>query len=505
MINKEVVSAIKYVSRMKPEFLLSEIRDYIKGDLSTREIFNIIHPMLFDMGLKAVHEKNDYRIIRTEPKKPLELNNEEIQRNEVFFKSPRVPRRLERVIEQYIEKKTFKKWEDNAVLEKIRKAIVSQKEDYWKEGKKRKVTYETGYSVLGYLAYQFPVYFVQFQHILYGMAKDGLLKTRMKILDIGTGPGVVPLSIIDLMNRLDDCEAMIYSLELYDENIEAYNAIVTQYAGIKSKAEIEPPIKADIKNIKDVNIPENLDLIVFSNVLNEIRGFGIEQKADIVRHLSGHLNDDGNIVIIEPADKLNSIEFRKLSIALKNMGMGIYSPCSFIWCTGCDPKECWSFEQKEDIKPTRLMSKLAECDEPYRYMNTDIKYSYAIIRKDQLTRVKYRVPPKAKFARLSKLEQHTGKRINIVASLMSGDLGDKKYHLYKICDGTAKKPVYAILPPHNTTPENEYIKTAAYGEVLELYNVLVRYNKENDSYNIMISKPSRVEPVVRPDEDEMED
>ncbi|WP_406657432.1 small ribosomal subunit Rsm22 family protein [Methanolobus sp. ZRKC2] len=491
MSEKEIISALKYVSRMKAEFMLSEMRNYIKSEMSVQDIYKTARFSFFDLGLDIIPEDDDFRVLRA-PKGFINLNDREEKINEAFFQTAGVSKKLEKFIEQYIEKKTGKHWDDKQVLERIRKAIVSQKADYWKEGKSRNISYEKGYSILGYLAYQFPVYFVQFQHILYDMAQDGLLKKRMKILDVGSGPGTISLATIDLYSRLDGPKAVVHSLEMYDENIEAYNAIVPQYAQIKEKVDIREPLKADISKIDVDILPEKIDLMVFSNVLNEIKEFSIPEKARLVKKMSEKLSHDGSILIIEPADKVNSTELRKLSIGLKGAGLSIYSPCSFIWDSGCNPVECWSFEQQKDIVPTRLMKKVAECDKPYRYINTDIKYSYVLLRKDKLTCKKYRVPKKAKYAKLSKLERHTEKRINVIASLMSGNLGDEKNSLFKICDGTSVKAVYAVLPSHNLTKENRIIMNAKYGSILSIENVLVRYNDANDSYNLLIGRGSVV-------------
>ncbi|KXS42384.1 MAG: hypothetical protein AWU59_1665 [Methanolobus sp. T82-4] len=494
MSEKEIISALKYVSRMKPEFMLSEMRNYIKSEMSTQDIYNIASSSFFDLGLDIVPVNDDFKVVRA-PGGFIELSDREEQINEAFFRTAGVSRKLERLIEQYIENKTGKDWDDPVILDRIRKAVVSQKADYWKSKGSRNISYEKGYDILGYLAYQFPVYFVQFQHILYSMAEDGLLKKRMKVLDVGSGPGTVPLAITDLYNRLEGNKALMHSIEMYDENIEAYNFLVPEYAGIKDKVDVREPEKIDIKKLDVDKLPENIDLMVFSNVLNEIKELSNSEKAELVKQMSEKLNQNGSILIIEPADKVNSTEMRELAISLKVMGLGIYSPCSFIWGSGCNPKGCWSFEQQDDIDPTRLMTRLAECDEPYRYINLDIKYTYVILRKDNLTRIKYRVSPKAKFAKLSKLGKHTGKRINVIASLMSGDLGDEKNHLFKICDGTSAKPVYAVLPGHNLTPENEVITNARYGSLLSFQNILVRYNEANDSYNLLLSKGSLVEAV----------
>jgi SAM-dependent methyltransferase len=492
MSEREIVSAIKYVSRMKPEFTLSEIQDYIKSETTTEEVFNVIRPLLFDLGLTATPAGGDYKVTRIPPAKVLVMSKEELAKHEIFFKSPAVPRKLERIVEQYVEKKTDKKLDDPVMLEKIRKAIAAQKAQYWKEGDKRNITYETGYSILGYLTYQFPVYFAQFEHTLKNLADDGLLKTRMKVLDVGTGPGTVPLAIIDFYNRLDQAEVKIYSLEKFDENIEAYGALVPEYAANRSNVDVEKPIKADLLKLPMDKIPDQIDLLVFSNVLNELNGVNIDHRTNIVMELAKKLSPDGNIVIIEPAEKIHSMEMRKTVLALQRKGLNIYSPCSFIWCARCNPISCWSFEQKEDIAPTRLMELVAKCDEPYRYMNTDIKYSYAILRKDNLSREKYVVPPKAHFARFSDLNAHVNKRINVVASKMSNDLGDKKNRVFKVCDGTSIKPVYAIIPSYHEDDNNSLLITADYGEVLELEGVVARLNKDFDSYNLLITRNSKI-------------
>jgi hypothetical protein len=485
MSEKEVISAVKYVSRMKPGFMLSEIRDYMKGDASTAEIYGIVAPLAFDMGLRLERSGDDYTVSRVVPAKILAPGEKERADLEGFLRSPQVPAGLEKLITGYVEKKTGKPWDDPAVLDKVRKAIVAQKAQYWKEGTKRKISYDTGYSILGYLGYQFPVYFIQTEHIFYEMALDGLLKDRMKVLDAGTGPGTVPLALIDFYRRAGCGEAVVYSIEKYEENIEAFMALVPAYAegtGVK----VEKPIKADLLDVKAEDLPGDIDLIIFSNVLNEL-GSDIEKKADVVKALAGRLAKDGSIVIVEPADKVNSTQMRQLVVALMGKGMGVYSPCSFIWGVRCHPETCWSFQAKEDIRPTTMMKKLAE-EEYFRYLNTDIKYSYAVLRHDRLSKVTYRVPEKAKFARLSRMKDHVEKHINVAAAVMSGDLGDEKDHLFRICDGTSAKQVYAVLPDYHKTPDNEALMKAKYGQVVEIYNVLVRYNEEYDAFNLLVTR-----------------
>ena len=90
---------------------------------------------------------------------------------------------------------------------------------------------------------------------------------------------------------------------------------------------------------------------------------------------------------------------------------------------------------------------------------------------------------------------HIGKRVNVAGIKMSAELGDTRSHVFKLCDGTAKTQVYAVLPSYHITPENDPITSAPYGSLLELRNVLVRYNKEHDAYNLLVSRNTRVNPV----------
>jgi hypothetical protein len=420
------------------------------------------------------------------------LSPDEQQRITGFFAERRIPAIFERAIEGYLTKKVGKSWDDPVILDRLRHAIVAQKDDYWKPSQRRRLKYTKGYSVLGYLAYHFPVYFMQTEHLLTMLACDGLLKKTMTVLDAGTGPGVVPLAIADFYSRLDDAWVNVYSVERSEEHIEAFKYLRDHCTKKDANASIKLPFMADITTVDPIKNLEKIDLLIFSNVLNELSAASTAQRADLVMKFAERLSPDGSILIIEPAEEVTSSQLRVLSLTLKKRGLTIHSPCSFIWSTNCTPDRCWSFVTAPSIMPTRLMETLAACKEPFRYVNTDIKYSYVVFRKDGRTKEPYHVPSGSRVLRLSQIHRHVDKRVNLIAAKMSEDLGDAKTHMFRLCDGTVNTPVYAVVMSYHLTPENEAIVASPYGTILKLDNVLVRYNPKHDAYNVMVSRNTRV-------------
>jgi SAM-dependent methyltransferase len=452
----------------------------------------IISSKLPALGRMAKKMEGDFEISRIPPAQPYLLNQQESKRQNAFFTERSIPHVLAQSIEQYITKKTGREWDDPVIIERIRRAIVAQKDEYWKPVQKRSLQYTKGYSVIGYLAYHFPVYFMQTEHLLMMLARDGLLKTSMDILDIGTGPGVVPLAIADFYSRLDDARATVWSLERSEEHIEAFTYLRNACVPLGGRVSVKRPVKTDSRSIDRVELPDTFDLLVFSNVLNELVDPATDVQADIVTQLSKRLALDGSILIVEPADEENATRMRTLTVTLLKRGLSMFGPCSFLWGSTCTAPRCWSFETAPAIRLPRLMETLACCEGSYRYMNTDIKYSYAILRTDSQKRKSYHLSAGSRFLRFSKLHLHVGKRINVAGIKMSAELGNARSHVFKLCDGTAKTPVYAVLPSYHITPENDLIISAPYGSILELQNVLVRYNRQHDAYNLLVNRNTRI-------------
>ena len=134
----------------------------------------------------------------------------------------------------------------------------------------------------------------------------------------------------------------------------------------------------------------------------------------------------------------------------------------------------------------------AGAPEPYRYRNTDIKFAAAVLGRETPPRIACPGVDRRRTAPLSQLRRHTNRRIAVLAAVMSGDLGDAKSHVVKVCDGTARQPVFAVLPAYHVAPSNRPLLEAPYGSVLHLRDVLVRENARARAINLLVSRSSTI-------------
>ena len=414
-------------------------------------------------------------------------NDEERKALSTLLSERSIPK-LNKLTLSYIEKVTDKKWDDETVLERIRSAVSGQKESYWKEGEKKSVAYRGAYSVLSYMAYQMPGYVHEVSEFFAALVNAGLMRKHIRVLDVGAGPGTATIGIARVLSVISGMTAEITAVERADTHREAYSYLVPrmlQSFGGNSKA--NKPLSLDITK----ELPEGeFDLIICANVVNELTSLDREGKADLLVALSTRLSRDGNLAVLEPADLENATALRDISRMAKEKGLTIYAPCNDLRGVPCKVSPCWTFQSYADIKPTRLMYALGGEKEKYRFVNTDVKFSYAVFRTDGHRKCGYKIPADAKRARLSQIKRHEGKRIHVTVSVMSNDIGDAKNYLFLACDGSGSVPCYLALPAFHRTPEHEALLTASYGSVVAVDSVLVRYNQKQKAYNLLMGQES---------------
>ncbi|MDO8873857.1 MAG: hypothetical protein Q7V05_14180 [Methanoregula sp.] len=64
------------------------------------------------------------------------------------------------------------------------------------------------------------------------------------------------------------------------------------------------------------------------------------------------------------------------------------------------------------------------------------------------TKERLSTPAGSRVLRLSRIHRHVEKLINLIAARMSENLGGGKTMMFKICDGAADTPVYAVVPAY---------------------------------------------------------
>lgn len=410
-------------------------------------------------------------------------------------KGRQIPPRLEALIEEYIHEKTGKEIRDPAFLARLRQSVSAQKAAYWNDKPGKTVRYGKAYDIFAYLAYHLPVYYTQFLSLLRDLERDQVLPEHMRVLDIGTGPGVVPLALISFWRECRSGSLEIFSLERSEEHREAYLSLVRGYAADETCMNIHPPMSGDLVQIAAEGIPglpSRIHLLTFQNVLAELQGLSTEEKAGIVERYASTLEDDGMVIIVEPAELRHAEGLRRLQRELRHRGYHVYAPCSYPWGCGCGGEACWTFREESPISPPTLMTLLAGENEGYRYLNTDVKYAYLICSKHPRSRYPCAVPPDARMHRLSYLKSREGRRVSVIAARMSEDIGPPGMHIFKICDGTCRDPVYAVLSRRSVRPSHQPLFDASYGEILTFSGALVRRHPRHPAWNLILDPDSHV-------------
>lgn len=497
MAGDEIQKTFESYAKTRDQFPLREFRDLYCPEKELPPLLVSLLPTLSHLSLGWRGSAMDYRIFRIFSKKLLSLTDSHAHALTARVGTAPALEVLQDLTEQYIGYKTGKPWDDPLVLERIRSAIMQQKGQYWKEGEPRKIGYRKGYAVIAYLAYQAPVYFSQFQHVFLMLVKDGLIPNHARILDIGSGPGVVSLAISACAREIPEFSAELFALERSDEFLECYRFFVTRFTGSEPRITAYPAIAGDLRDSATLLLPSALDLIVIQNVTNELVQENPEKRAGYLKSLSRLLAKGGCMIIIEPAELRNSTELRKTVQKATGHNLHVHSPCTCIWKTRCAAERCWSFIEKPPIHPTRLMTALAGKHDAFRFLNTDIKFSYAVLVKDQRRRHCYTIDKDSSFSRLSSLKGRLGRRVNIAGALMSGDIGDKRTHVFLICDGTSRQPVYVVLPHFHLSLENRELLSLPYSSIVEISGALVRFNRKHGAWNLFLTRNSRVTPVSR--------
>jgi len=240
-----------------------------------------------------------------------------------------------------------------------------------------------------YLAYFLPSNITKIHAPLRELArhpKNPLLKEKLRVLDIGSGPGSALLGVMEFFEHQKQRPYLeLTALDQVAENLKEAEKLFLELRERSNLSASFRAIQSGSMGFEGL-VRGSFEIIILSNVLNELYHHDekrISRRVDMLKSLMArHLADDGSCIVIEPALRETSREMLEVRDGLLEQGIHIYAPCLFGGkCPALlNPKD-WCHE---DI-PWDPPALVAELDALTGLRKDSLKFSYLVLRKDNLS------------------------------------------------------------------------------------------------------------------------
>jgi len=267
----------------------------------------------------------------------------------------------------------------------------------------------------GYLLYFFPLNFCKAQAILQHLPPSFFKRHKLKVLDLGCGPGTFTLALTDLIaQQLSKAKNERRDLDILalDQNYHVLKDAQTLHdevlKNLKGKGySLRVALNArtfDLRRGKPDTLLKNdqYDLIIASNFLNEWSHSKGEEKVKFLEKIyQRHLASDGFLVLMEPALQRQTRDLQEIrDIILMRKSLHIYSPCLHErrcpMLAVTDRDWCHYYAQWEEPDFMRQLDRLL------KNRNEFLKYSYMILTGKALSEVD-QIPEKKDKAHLHRV------------------------------------------------------------------------------------------------------
>lgn len=357
---------------------------------------------------------------------------------------------------------------------------------------------------LSYLLYYLPCNTYKIQRALSDLIIKGNLKAKVKVFDIGTGPGSIPIGIIDYYIRLANVNKDLkFSIDItiLDAEKEFLDIAISMISKVKKvlpsnlNVNLNKKIKKKIDNKTDFS--GKYDIVCMSNLLNMFEEDTNLDKEVLIEKVKDIMEDDGSLIIIEPGDNKDCTDFKLLRNDIVNNGLlHIYSPCISLW----DKKEkyncnCFScarvFWEQPEIINQLIWNGLSK-------HRMDVPYNYTIFRKDKKKKYGIMKMP-SEYTQLKDLSYQENGRVNVCGLVRCCDDRGSRYYV-SICDGSEKmtenSSVWLFVNKCDTDAYSEYgdnLKSMNMGQKIEAINVIYeKAYKYPKSFYLLIDNNSEL-------------
>ena len=216
---------------------------------------------------------------------------------------------------------------------------------------------------------------------------EGILdRKRLRILDLGSGPGTAVLGVLDFFSSHEKRPSLEFTaVDPIAENLRDAERLFKSFI---EKTYLEASLstfKASIEKTK--SLPKGpFDIIILSNLLSEVASADpqkiIKRTCILKTIINESLANDGSCIIIEPALHETSRDMLMNRDSLLKEGFHAYSPCLMNEpCPALINLRDWCHE---DI-PWEPPAVIREIDRLTGLRKDSLKFSYLIIRKDRLS------------------------------------------------------------------------------------------------------------------------
>ncbi|MDE3020033.1 MAG: hypothetical protein KGI53_13535 [Nitrospirota bacterium] len=247
-----------------------------------------------------------------------------------------------------------------------------------------------------YLAYYLPVNIAKVRVLLEEMPLPRA-GGPLRVLDLGGGIGTTGLALLEWLQStqaLRGVEGEVVAVERSVQALAEYERLWASYRAIGKGPSLRlVTVKGDIGGWGAGKVPASVaertyDLIVLGNVVNELFPDArdpIERRAHLLRELIGLLDQQGTMMILEPALRETSRALLQLRNRLVADGAcNVYSPCLHEHpCPALVKEEDWCHEERPWEPPPIV----AAIDQRVGFIKDALKFSYLLLRKDGRTMV----------------------------------------------------------------------------------------------------------------------